>query len=223
MWSPHCGQCYELAFLLFLAEFCSTMNNSWTDEMRQTVLSSFHCPLQCISSIGEDYNGLEGFDCPFDHGQSLSPQNASVLRKMPSYVCVDHLMNKCANTLSTYPSGLVRCSGNRFHPSFEEIVDLDFFHDQVALAALSVPFEESIDASGPSTSDSTRSLKSGQTPSREVAKPEMECDICLEKMAVDKFGLLNNCSHHFCASCITEWLRKSPTCPICRKPSAQMS
>lgn len=48
------------------------------------------------------------------------------------------------------------------------------------------------------------------------------CGICLEKPT--KFGLLNNCDHVFCFSCLMEWRRQKASsntraCPTCRNHS----
>eukprot|EP01018_Ginkgo_biloba_P000498 Gb_29080 [translate_table: standard] len=65
---------------------------------------------------------------------------------------------------------------------------------------------------------------------------EIECIVCLERVlskpepAERKFGLLSECDHAFCISCIRNWRKKSPTsgmdgitakrsCPLCRKSS----
>ncbi|KAF8396127.1 hypothetical protein HHK36_017739 [Tetracentron sinense] len=65
---------------------------------------------------------------------------------------------------------------------------------------------------------------------------EIECSVCLDRvlskftMAERKFGLLSECDHPFCISCIRNWRSSSPTsgidvntalraCPICRKLS----
>ncbi|KAL8109699.1 hypothetical protein AgCh_025699 [Apium graveolens] len=65
---------------------------------------------------------------------------------------------------------------------------------------------------------------------------EIECCVCLERVlskptaAERKFGLLSECDHPFCVSCIRNWRSSSPvsgmdvnsalrTCPICRKLS----
>ncbi|KAK9682995.1 hypothetical protein RND81_10G111400 [Saponaria officinalis] len=65
---------------------------------------------------------------------------------------------------------------------------------------------------------------------------EIECSVCLERVllkprAADrKFGLLSECDHPFCISCIRVWRSSSPSsgmdvnstlraCPICRKLS----
>ncbi|XP_009600645.1 putative RING-type E3 ubiquitin transferase C3H69 isoform X1 [Nicotiana tomentosiformis] len=65
---------------------------------------------------------------------------------------------------------------------------------------------------------------------------EIECGVCLERvlsktiMAERKFGILSECDHPFCISCIRNWRNSSPSigmdvnstlraCPICRKLS----
>ncbi|XP_057978680.1 putative RING-type E3 ubiquitin transferase C3H69 isoform X2 [Malania oleifera] len=65
---------------------------------------------------------------------------------------------------------------------------------------------------------------------------EIECSVCLERVlskptpAERKFGLLSECDHPFCITCIRNWRNSSPTsgmdvntalraCPICRKLS----
>ncbi|PON81348.1 Cdk-activating kinase assembly factor [Trema orientale] len=65
---------------------------------------------------------------------------------------------------------------------------------------------------------------------------EIECSVCLERVlskptaAERKFGLMSECDHPFCISCIRNWRSSSPTsgfdvnsalraCPICRKLS----
>lgn len=65
---------------------------------------------------------------------------------------------------------------------------------------------------------------------------ELECSVCLDRVlskatpAERKFGLLSECDHPFCISCIRNWRSNSPSsgmdvnsalraCPICRKVS----
>lgn len=65
---------------------------------------------------------------------------------------------------------------------------------------------------------------------------EIECSVCLDRVlskatpAERKFGLLSECDHAFCISCIRNWRSNSPSsgmdvnsalraCPICRKVS----
>ncbi|CAK91446.1 unnamed protein product (macronuclear) [Paramecium tetraurelia] len=43
-----------------------------------------------------------------------------------------------------------------------------------------------------------------------------ECSICMEELGKDKKSL--KCSHSFHGNCIDGWNKKSPDCPVCRKP-----
>ncbi|NBP66317.1 MAG: RING-H2 finger protein [Bacteroidetes bacterium] len=47
------------------------------------------------------------------------------------------------------------------------------------------------------------------------------CTICLESMNDKLIRSLNICSHKFCSECITTWLDKHKTCPICKKDSTE--
>lgn len=48
-----------------------------------------------------------------------------------------------------------------------------------------------------------------------------ECGICLEK--IEQFGILANCNHSFCLTCIKEWRagnsERKRACPMCREES----
>ena len=47
----------------------------------------------------------------------------------------------------------------------------------------------------------------------------MECAICLENMIEENINpllFLLPCRHSFHNDCITAWLKKSSTCPLCR-------
>lgn len=85
-------------------------------------------------------------------------------------------------------------------------------------------------ASTPSTEPSIDSIRDLTAISR-----EMTCGICMEPVFVDdstspnrsarKFGLLENCNHCFCVSCIKRWRDTDGyeqgtrrQCPICRTP-----
>ena len=45
-----------------------------------------------------------------------------------------------------------------------------------------------------------------------------ECTICIEPYLEGDHIRMLPCSHVFHESCIIEWLRRSRTCPICRRP-----
>ncbi|KAF1824155.1 uncharacterized protein K489DRAFT_369073 [Dissoconium aciculare CBS 342.82] len=44
--------------------------------------------------------------------------------------------------------------------------------------------------------------------------PQRKCTLCLEGM---KDPSVTTCGHVFCWSCVTEWLREQPMCPLCRQ------
>jgi len=52
-------------------------------------------------------------------------------------------------------------------------------------------------------------------------KIEVQCGICLE--IVELQGILNNCTHSFCVTCIKEWAKTSNTCPFCKARFSQIS
>lgn len=43
---------------------------------------------------------------------------------------------------------------------------------------------------------------------------ETECCICLEKN--DKQWITTRCTHSFHATCMSEWVKRNPSCPVCR-------
>ena len=42
------------------------------------------------------------------------------------------------------------------------------------------------------------------------------CSICLDPVATD--GHMTICHHQFHRTCITEWVTRNPSCPLCRYP-----
>ncbi|EGP85730.1 unnamed protein product [Zymoseptoria tritici ST99CH_3D7] len=46
---------------------------------------------------------------------------------------------------------------------------------------------------------------------------QRKCTLCLEPM---KDPSITTCGHCFCWTCVTEWLREQPMCPLCRQPAA---
>ena len=51
-------------------------------------------------------------------------------------------------------------------------------------------------------------------------KPNDSCAICRNEYLSDPYPLvvkLNNCNHMFDLECVSSWLKKNPTCPMCRK------
>lgn len=47
-----------------------------------------------------------------------------------------------------------------------------------------------------------------------VIDKETECCICLEKN--DKMWITTRCTHSFHATCVAEWMKRNPSCPVCR-------
>lgn len=42
------------------------------------------------------------------------------------------------------------------------------------------------------------------------------CSICLDPVVADSH--MTTCNHQFHRSCLTEWITRSPSCPLCRRP-----
>jgi len=57
-------------------------------------------------------------------------------------------------------------------------------------------------------------VPSAVVPSEVVVDMEAECCICLDKN--DKLWATARCSHSFHATCIAEWMKQNPSCPVCR-------
>ena len=46
----------------------------------------------------------------------------------------------------------------------------------------------------------------------EYVSTTMECPVCYDVVATVDL----NCTHKMCQGCATQWLQRSPTCPVCR-------
>eukprot|EP00929_Paragymnodinium_shiwhaense_P062599 TRINITY_DN31252_c0_g1_i2.p1 TRINITY_DN31252_c0_g1~~TRINITY_DN31252_c0_g1_i2.p1 ORF type:complete len:208 (-),score=46.58 TRINITY_DN31252_c0_g1_i2:187-810(-) len=73
--------------------------------------------------------------------------------------------------------------------------------------------------------DSRRAFLIGELP-HEPYDPERhkdlkECELCLEDYVAGDELLRLPCMHLFHASCVSEWLRKSGTCPVCQMDACQ--
>ncbi|KAL5862110.1 hypothetical protein ACOSQ3_003395 [Xanthoceras sorbifolium] len=53
----------------------------------------------------------------------------------------------------------------------------------------------------------------------EKAEDSTNCSICLESIGVGKIVARLPCSHLYHTTCITRWLHKKPSCPLCRAPA----
>lgn len=49
-----------------------------------------------------------------------------------------------------------------------------------------------------------------------LMSPEPNCSICLGKMENKSFT--NSCFHQFCFTCLLEWSKVKPECPLCKQP-----
>lgn len=54
----------------------------------------------------------------------------------------------------------------------------------------------------------------------ELVESELQCSICNELFVT---ATTLNCNHTFCKECISSWVSKNKTCPICRAPYTQQS
>ncbi|KAK4840526.1 hypothetical protein QYF36_010998 [Acer negundo] len=63
------------------------------------------------------------------------------------------------------------------------------------------------------------SKKAIQRLKKEKAEGSTDCSICLESVDVGEIVARMPCSHLFHTRCITRWLHKKPTCPLCRAPT----
>ena len=116
------------------------------------------------------------------------------LRDIPSYVCIFHLMNCCFNKSNR------KCK-NGLHLAIEDMLDLE--HYQTTHTALIAKFN---------------GINSNLN---------LDCAICFDRVSNKRvpknrrFGILENCSHVFCASCIQTWRTRSDECPVCRTQSTR--
>lgn len=152
---------------------------------------------------------------------------------------------------------IAQCSQG-VHFSVEQLVDLEHFYEQNTAANLArIQAAEEGETTGgevtiaattsfngnnnsqqqqappqlPSSSASVSSFSSQQSRAS-VAIRERECAICLLSMAEGQpLGMLSQCVHVFCASCLINWFRSPPppslanlnrlqTCPVCRATSS---
>ena len=52
---------------------------------------------------------------------------------------------------------------------------------------------------------------------RRVTTPEGECAICFAEYVPGSYQLCLPCGHAFHSRCLTRWLARSETCPLCRR------
>lgn len=49
-----------------------------------------------------------------------------------------------------------------------------------------------------------------------VPEAPHDCAICL--CEIEEQSFTNNCIHCFCRTCLVEWIKVKPECPVCRQP-----
>jgi len=47
---------------------------------------------------------------------------------------------------------------------------------------------------------------------------ELMCPVCLDELTPSSDVTAAACGHTFCSTCLNQWARASPSCPVCRKP-----
>lgn len=150
---------------------------------------------------------------------------------------------------------IAQCSEG-VHFSVEQLVDLEHFYEQNTAANLAriQATEEGETTGGEVTIAATTSSNGNNNSSQQQQAPpqlpvssvssssqqsrasvairDRECAICLLSMAEGQpLGMLSQCVHVFCASCLINWFRSPPppslanlnrlqTCPVCRATSS---
>ena len=59
-----------------------------------------------------------------------------------------------------------------------------------------------------------RAPKARMSPPRRPSSPEPVCSICLDKL--ENMSCTNSCLHKFCFTCLLEWSKVKPECPLCK-------
>lgn len=72
----------------------------------------------------------------------------------------------------------------------------------------------------PASAESVNKLK--ETKFCEESSHSKECTICQEDYKKDETILHLPCEHNFHKACVTEWLSRHNSCPVCRKPLDQV-
>lgn len=168
------------------------------DTFRRDILANFECPYRSPCSMG--------LYCPFSHPFSISTAHA--LRTVPPYFCLDSLLATCTGgsdeELSRCPLG--------FHPTVQDLTDLESFHQKLANALLLSDY-----AVTPQCTPTSQAPVIGNEPlEADLSVPS--CPICLETLPPSpapglKLAYLENCVHIFHANCLLDWKSQRATGP----------
>ncbi|XP_061403496.1 E3 ubiquitin-protein ligase RNFT1-like isoform X2 [Lethenteron reissneri] len=70
--------------------------------------------------------------------------------------------------------------------------------------------------------NTTGCVASPTTPSATLKSVDTECVVCLSDIETRQSLRVLPCSHEFHATCVDEWLKINPTCPICRADASEI-
>ena len=118
--------------------------------------------------------------CPFGH------YDLARKKVLPSFVCVPYLLDECPKKMTS--DQLLFCEDG-FHLADRDLLDLEQFTKRMADYVLQ---------RGPLESKPEFEL-TGTT--------SLECCICFAPFN-GIYGQLSDCTHVFCAKCITDWFKK---------------
>ncbi|KAI2810513.1 hypothetical protein RDWZM_002527 [Blomia tropicalis] len=182
-------------------------------KLRQQALLQFKCPYMKVNN--NDFCILsETTGCPFGHGTN----GESSLLSIPSYICHDHLLQRCSSTEYDHQNKLSQCKFG-LHPTLEDLLMIDRLPMKMASILLS-----------------SQTTQVDQLSNGDDAYDSNQCGVCFEPIIESKrlFGLLEQCTHVFCANCIAKWrlttfLQMSEessnnflSCPLCRIKSKRV-
>lgn len=72
----------------------------------------------------------------------------------------------------------------------------------------------------PLSSDSMKQLKKSEVTAENV-KNKLQCPVCFENFVLKEKVTILPCKHTFHDPCITPWLGRHNSCPVCRKPAGE--
>ena len=193
------------------------------------VLQNYQCPFEAEPELLCDYykTHTEGGVCPFGH-RLVAFTSGIDLSELPSYFCVNHLLEDCIHPLTEGPvSGLVRCTDG-LHLKAADMVDSRRLQEMLASEVLDADarskerqqdveliiysLDEDLEAARSSASPLSADVSSSTTSTTDDC-----CSICrVDFASVAAFGLLDSCDHAFCAGCILTWRNSQNRCPNCR-------